>query len=108
MSKNFLLLLILLFVTTTALAQGSAAERATEISNKMTEVLSLNEDESAKVYNIQLKRFQDDNAIRNTYADDPETKRLELKKVYDRLYGKLKAALGEDKMLEWGAYKRNN
>ena len=64
MSKNFLLLLILLFVTTTALAQGSAAERATEISNKMTEVLSLNEDESAKVYNIQLKRFQDVNAIR--------------------------------------------
>ena len=66
----------------------------------MSEVLSLNAEETVKVYEIQLKRFNEVNTIRSTYKKDPETKKTELKKVYNRLFGKLKNAL--DKIAKLG------
>jgi hypothetical protein len=47
------------------------------------------------------------NIIRSTYKKDPETKKAELKKVYNRLFGKLKNALDKKKMQQWRIYKRN-
>lgn len=61
----------------------------------MTEVLSLRQDEKAKGYSIQLKRFQELVTIREQYKDDDQTRKLELKKV-----------LSKDKMLQWRNYKR--
>ena len=40
--------------------------------------------------------------------EELETKKIKLKKVYNKLYGKLKGNLGEEKMLLWQNYKRNN
>jgi len=71
------------------------AFKATEITNEMTEVLSLRQDEKAKGYSIQLKRFQELVTIREQYKDDDQTRKLELKKV-----------LSKDKMLQWRNYKR--
>ena len=61
----------------------------------MTEVLSLRQDEKAKGYSIQLKRFQELVTIREQYKYDDQTRKLELKKV-----------LSKDKMLQWRNYKR--
>ena len=72
----------------------------------MSEVLSLDDDEKEKVYEIQIKRYHEVAIIRSTYAEDLETKKAELKKVYNRLSGKLKSALGKDKMKEWRTYKQ--
>jgi hypothetical protein len=72
----------------------------------MTEVLSLSEEDNAKVYKIQLKRFQDVESIREKHKDDTETRKSELKKVFNKLYGKLSEALGKNKMQQWGDYKR--
>ena len=72
----------------------------------MSEVLSFYDDEKAKVYEIQLKRFNEVNTIRSTFAQDPETKKAELKKVYNRLSGKLKSTLGKDKMKDWRTYRK--
>ena len=55
-----------------------------------------------------MKRFQDVSQIREQYLDEPELRNSELKKVFNRLYGKLKAALGEEKMRQWAEYKQNN
>lgn len=71
------------------------AFKAEEITNEMTEVLSLIQDEKAKSYSIQLKRFQEVVTIREQYIDDDQTRKLELKK-----------ALSKDKMLQWRNYKR--
>ena len=73
----------------------------------MSEVLSFYDYEKAKVYEIQLKRLNEVNTIRSTFAQDPETKKAELKKVYNRLFGKLKNALDKKKMQQWRIYKRN-
>jgi hypothetical protein len=100
-------LFLLLVLASSVYSQNSSEERANEITNEMSEVLSLNPEEKAKVYEIQLKRFNEVNTIRSTYAQDPETKKAELKKVYKRLFGKLKNALDKKKMQQWRIYKRN-
>ena len=104
--KKINVLLLLMFLATNVYSQNTSEERATKITNEMSEVLSLNAKESAKVYEIQLKRFNEVNIIRSTYAQDPETKKAELKKVYNRLSGKLKSTLGKDKMKDWRTYKK--
>ena len=100
-------LLLLLVLASNVYSQNTSEERASKITDEMSEVMSLDEDEKAKVYEIQLKRFHEVATIRSMHAEDPETKKAELKKVYNRLYGKLKSTLGEDKMQEWKIYKRN-
>ena len=94
--KKISLLLLLMVLATNVYSQKTNEERASKITNEISEV-----------YKIQLKRFHEVNTIRSTYAQDPETKKAELKKVYNRLFGKLKSTLGEDKMQEWKIYKRN-
>ena len=102
-----IIVILLLGLATTLYSQNTSEERATKITNEMSEVLSLNPEEKAKVYEIQLKRFNEVNTIRSTYKKDPETKKAELKKVYNRLFGKLKNALDKKKMQQWRIYKRN-
>ena len=99
-------LFLLLVLASSVYSQNTSEERANEITNEMSEVLSLNPEEKAKVYEIQLKRFNEVNTIRSTFAQDPETKKAELKKVYNRLSGKLKSTLGKDKMKDWRTYKK--
>jgi membrane-associated HD superfamily phosphohydrolase len=99
--------LLFLVLASNVYSQNTSEERAKEITNEMSEVLSLNAEETAKVYEIQLKRFNEVNTIRSTYKKDPETKKAELKKVYNRLFGKLKNALDKKKMQQWRIYKRN-
>ena len=102
-----IIVILLLGLATNLYSQNTSEERATKITNEMSEVLSLNAEEKAKVYEIQLKRFNEVNTIRSTYKKDPETKKAELKKVYNRLFGKLKNALDKKKMQQWRIYKRN-
>ena len=89
-------------------AQSFEENQAQEVTDQMTLSLSLTEFEKDKVYKIHLKRFQDVSQIRKQYFDEPELRNAEIKKVFNRLYGKLKAALGEEKMKQWATYKQNN
>ena len=104
--KKISLLLFLMVLATNVYSQNTGEERAIKITNEMSEVLSLDDDEKAKVYEIQLKRFHEVAIIRSTYAEDPETKKAELKNVYNKLYGKLKGNLGKEKMKDWRTYKQ--
>ncbi len=104
--RKFILLIFLITFSLNAFAQKKLSEKATKITNEFTEVLSLNKEEKTKVYEIQLKRFKDVGSIREKYKDDSETRKSELKKVFNKLFGKLKATLGEEKMKQWNDYKR--
>ena len=105
--KKINVLLLLMVLATNVYSQNTSEERATKITNEMSEVLSLNAEETSTVNEIQLKRFNEVNTVRSSYAQDPETKKAELKKVYNRLFGKLKNALDKKKMQQWRIYKRN-
>lgn len=107
MIKKYILSFVLVFSAIAVFAQDIAAERATEITNEMAQALSLSEEGKAKVYEIQRNRFQTAIEIRTKYADDADARKAALRKVYDKLHGKLKGAIGSDKMKAWGDYKRN-
>jgi len=108
MTKNILLFFFISLFVSTAFAQKNLDKRASKITQKMTKALSLDEEQKLKVFKIQLNRYQEVATIRKDYKDDPQSRKAELKKVYNRLYGKLRKALGKDKMQEWANYKQNN
>ena len=85
MINKFILLTILLF-SINIFSQKEVVKKATKITEQMTEVLSLSEDEKAKVYEIQLNRFQQIASIREEYKNDSQTRKSELKKVYRKLF----------------------
>ena len=103
-------LYILFFSLTFSLfvySQDGLSDRAKKISNEMTMVLSLDEQTSEKIYHIQLKRFIDAQRIRKVHENDKKQMRAELRKLQDRLWGRLNAVLGDDKMKSWNAHKKN-
>jgi hypothetical protein len=108
MNQNLIIIFFALSFFTTVIAQSFEESQAEEITDQMALALSLTESEKEKVYQIHLKRFQDVSQIRKQYLDEPEMMNAELKKVFNRLYGKLKGALGEEKMRHWAIYKQNN
>ena len=107
MINKFILLTILLF-SINVFSQKEVVNKATKITEQMTEVLSLSEDEKAKVYEIQLNRFQQIASIREEYKNDSQTRKSELKKVYRKLFGKLNKALDKEKMQSWKTFKQSN
>ena len=88
-------------------SQEGLTERAKKIADEMTLVLSLNDETSQKVYHVQLKRFIDAQRIRKTFSNDKRVMRNELRKLQNRLWGKLNVILGEEKMKSWSKYKNN-
>ncbi len=107
MKKHFTFIFIIILSLNT-FAQKNPETRASALTATMTKALSLNKEQQAKVYKIQLDRFQEVVRVKKIYQNNPEKKRAELEKIYNKLYGKLKGNLGEEKMILWQEYKRNN
>ena len=106
MRKLYTLSFLFLF-SFSVFSQDGLQERAKKLSNEMTMVLSLDDQTSEKIYHIQLKRFIDAQSIRKTYQNDKQQMRAELRKLQNRLWGKLNAVLGEDKMKSWSTHKKS-
>ena len=106
MRKLYILFFSLTF-SLSVYSQDGLTDRAKKISDEMTMVLSLDDVTSEKIYHIQLKRFIDAQRIRTTYKDDKLMMKAELRKLQNRLWGKLNAVLGEDKMNSWSAHKKS-
>ena len=73
----------------------------------MTMVLSLDDETSEKIYHIQLKRFIDAQRIRKEHQGNKKQMQAELRKLQNRLWGKLKAVLGDEKMKSWSMHKKS-
>ena len=108
MIKKLFCTAILLAFTTYGISQATADERAKEITREMVEVLSLNANQKNKVYKVQFERFIIADQIRLEHMDAPQIRKSKLKKVYDKLYGKLSAVLGDELMMRWKQHKQNN
>ena len=106
MRKLYILFFSLTF-SLSVYSQDGLTDRAKKISDEMTMVLSLDDVTSEKIYHIQLKRFIDAQRIRTTYKDDKLMMKAELRKLQNRLWGKLNAVLGEDKMKSWSTHKKS-
>ena len=106
MRKLYTLSFLFLF-SFSVFSQDGLQERAKKLSNEMTMVLSLDDVTSEKIYHIQLKRFIDAQRIRKVHMNDERQMKAELRKLQDRLWGKLKGVLGDEKMKSWSMHKKS-
>jgi hypothetical protein len=106
MKKLYILFFLLLF-SFSAFSQDGLQERAKKLSDEMTVVLSLDNETSEKIYHIQLKRFIDAQKIRKVHQSDKRQMKAELRKLQNRLWGRLKGILGDEKMKSWSMHKKS-
>lgn len=106
MKKQLLLLPILIIFTSLGLSAQNKS-KAKEISQEMTEVLSLNKKEAKTIYKIQLNRLNESDALKKEYAHAPEEKKQQLKKLGKKVYNEIKEAIGVERLKEWKEYKKN-
>ena len=108
--KNVKLLFVFLalFSMTGLSAQPSPEKKAKKFTDEMTKVLSLNEEESSAIYQIQLDRFKENQVIEKEFANDPEQKKEALKKLGNKVFNQTKNILGAERQKKWKEYKSNS
>ena len=100
---------ILAFVMTLGVtAQENPEKKAKRLANEFTQVLSLNEEESKAIYEIQLERFKSAQSINKEFADEPEVKQEKLKVLGDKTFNQIKNVLGMERQKQWKEYKSKN
>ena len=100
---------ILAFVMTLGVtAQENPEKKAKKLANEFTQVLSLNEEESKAIYEIQLERFKSAQSINKEFADEPEVKQEKLKALGDKTFNQIKNVLGMERQKQWKKYKSKN
>ena len=97
--------ILALFVTLSVSAQQNPAKKAQKFTDEMTEVLSLNKEESKAIYEIQLERFKENQAINKEFGDNPEMKKEKLKALGNQVFNQMKNILGKERQEQWKAYK---
>ena len=98
---------IALFSTLGLSAQVKTEKKAHKIADEMTKVLSLNKEESQAIYQIQMDRFKESQAIRAEFADDPEAEKEKLKELGNKVFNQVKKVLGPERQKQWKDYKSN-
>lgn len=89
-------------------AQENPEKKAKKLADEFTTVLSLNEQESKTIYEVQLERFKSAQAINKEFADQPEVKQEKLKALGDKTFNQIKNVLGIERQKQWKEYKSKN
>jgi hypothetical protein len=100
--------IIVLFLSLTVSAQPSPEKKAQKFADEMTQVLSLNKEESKAIYEIQLERFKENQAINKEFGNDPEMKKEKLKDLVNKVFNQTKKILGEERQKQWKEFKSKN
>lgn len=100
--------LIVFFLSLSMSAQQNPEKKAQKFADEMTEVLSLNKEESKAIYEIQLDRFKENQSIQKEFGNDPEMKKEKLKVLGNKVYNQVKNILGKERQEQWKEYKSKN
>lgn len=102
-----LLTLIIFFMALSISAQPNPAKKAQKFADEMTEFLSLSKEESKAIYQIQLDRFKETQALKKEYADDPDTLKKKQKELGNKVYNQVKKIIGVKRQKQWAEHKSN-
>lgn len=100
--------LMVLFLTFAATAQPNPEKKAQKFTDEMTKVLSLNTEEAKAIYDIQVNRFKENQAIQKEFGNDPETKKEKMKDLGNKVFAEVRNVLGKERQQQWKAYKESN
>lgn len=106
--KKLMTLLIALVLTTTLSAQNKKGKKdmAKKVTTEMTEVLSLDQATSAKVYELQSEKFANIKAATKELKEDKEALKSKKKEINNAFKTKLNAVLGKDNIKKWAAHTK--
>lgn len=104
--KKIFILLFVSILSYSVNAQSKSEDAVKQQTDKMTEVIKLTEAEKSQVYKILLEKELKIVALRKEYKTDPETKKVEIKKLHPVYNKQMKAILGKERMSTYNAYKK--
>lgn len=99
--KKLLFILAVGLGTISASAQKKIEAMAKKVTDKMTATLSLNEEESSKVYEIQLSKLKALKKVKKDNKGDKNAMKSARSKVIKETQNELKTFLGADRFKEW-------
>ncbi len=108
--KKAISLIVLFFVCSLSFSQKgdskSAEEKAKMVTEEMSSVLDLNEEESKNVYEIHLEKFK--SLAEASKISDKEQKKAKKKSVIKQAQNKFKELLSDEKYSKWISQKNKN
>lgn len=82
-------------------------KNAKKFTDEMTTVMELSQEESAELYEMNLKRLKEMREIRNENKDMDKDELKKLVKPIQKKYSKeLRAMVGNEKMTKWTEYRK--
>ncbi|WP_418263743.1 hypothetical protein [Flavobacterium faecale] len=105
MKKILTTLAITMMVSFSTMAQSNNPEKSAKwASDKMTTLLTLNEGDAKKVYEIQLEKTIKLNEALKKYENDEEGLKAAKKPIYSDANNKLQAIIGKEGLTKWKTY----
>ena len=77
-------------------------------TNRMAEALDLNEDQKAKVLEINIEKFAQLNANKKDASKSADEKKAAKKEIFMTARNKYLAVFGKDNFKKWLAYQKQN
>lgn len=99
--KKIMLMAITLLLTISLKAQSKIEIQAKKITDEMTEVLSLGEDQSAQILAVQIEKFTLTDALKQENDGDKEALKEKSKEALKPFNKRISAILGAEKMIVW-------
>ena len=104
--KHFITLIVLLFITVSISAQTKEETKAQNRTDEIVELLSLNKDETLKVYEALLAKEKKITILKEEYKDNQETFKAEIKMLTRATNRVMKDFLGGESMQKIHAHFR--
>lgn len=99
--KKIIFIVITFLLTVSVQAQSNVEKRAKRITNEMTEVLSLSEEETAQILAFQTERLTAIENLKKETEGDEETFKVKSKEFQKSFNKKLASILGAEKLKTW-------
>ena len=109
--KHIITLIVLLFITVSVSAQSKEEKKAQNRTDEIVKVLSLDKEETVKVYEALLAKEKKITVLKEKYKDNQETFKAEMKVLNRATNRVMKDFLGGDRMMKMHAHfkaKREN
>ena len=109
--KHIITSIVLLFITVSVSAQSKEEKKAQKRTDEIVKVLSLDKEETAKVYEALLAKEKKITVLKEEHKDNKETFKAEMKVLTKATNRVMKDFLGGERMMKMHAHfkaKREN
>lgn len=103
--KQFFTLLLFVSISVT---QAQKNKQAIKMTETLSKVMDLSEDEKEKVLVLQTEKFQKLKVLRKKHGKNKETFKEEAKPIHQEFNKKLRTLVGKEKMKLLVAYRKKN